>query len=512
VKFQKDFFLRPHMIVVLIALAGAIMIVFATRPYGAGLSPDSITYIGTARNIASGAGAETFDGSPLIMMPPFYPFLLASIERIVGTDPLTAAPILNAILFGSTLYLAGILLLKKTSVLVAAAATIFLMSSLVLVSVSLMAWSELPFIFLSVLFFYCLAEFRESAELKWLLLMSVALSLAILTRYMGLAFLPVALIFIVITQKNRLKALSWQIPAFLLITTTPILLWISRNHSIVGAYFGIRPPSQTSVVTNANYSLDVILKWFMPASLVNNKIILAVGLLMLINAFIFFGKLTSSVKETALAVAPFLLLAISYTGLTIITSSIAALDRIEMRLLSPVFIPIVIIGILLISSISLFKFKPKEMDVLISLIILVFVILQAQSSIPEITNLRARGNGYGSSVWKENELLQFVGSQEFTQDCAIYANDPYLVYIYANRTTKMPLISADKDPAQQANYLAQLKGNWPPEDNSCLVWVKNASGGLFYKVNELQQILDIREIRSFQDGSVYSMKKMTPGV
>jgi hypothetical protein len=76
----------------MLGLIAAGISLLATYRYGAGLSHDSVEYVAAARHIAHGAGAVTFDGSPLVAWPRLYPALLATIDWAFAIDPLSSAP------------------------------------------------------------------------------------------------------------------------------------------------------------------------------------------------------------------------------------------------------------------------------------------------------------------------------------------------------------------------------------------------------------------------------------
>jgi hypothetical protein len=98
---------------VLPALAGAIIVLVFTARYGAGLSPDSVGYLGVARNLMAGAGVQTYDGAAFVVQPPLYPALLALVGYIFHADPLAFAHIVNALIFAAIVYLGGLLILDR---------------------------------------------------------------------------------------------------------------------------------------------------------------------------------------------------------------------------------------------------------------------------------------------------------------------------------------------------------------------------------------------------------------
>lgn len=513
-RFPSKFLLRPQVFLALIACAGVALAFLSTVTYGSGLSPDSITYIGTARNIAHGAGVVTYDGTPLILMPPLYPFLLAVIERLLGADPVSSAPILNAILFGLILYMAGYLVLKYGSKPVALATTVFLLFSPALIIVCLMAWSEPLLIAFVLLFLITLQKYRESSGDSWLLLLAVSVTLASFTRYIGIILIPVALICIFLNQKGRLIALGRQMLTFLAVSGLPIFAWLIRNHSISGAFFGVRPASHSTILENVTHTFDVVLKWFFPMVIVQDRPLLIILVLTFVTIIILFPDRKLLTKKSIRDMAPIFLLAAFYTGFLIVSSSVVAYDQIDTRLLSPIYIPIVVLVVFLVSRVSLFNLPPKDRNILISMVILAFTVLQAQASVPQALQRREEGYGYSSIVWSNSELLQYAASQELPSECTtIYTNDPYLFYIAANKITRMPLISAGKSADERVAYLAQVKGVWPAEDNACLVWANNSNQSYnFYTVNEMQQVVTVKELNSFPDGTIYSLARMSPAV
>ena len=71
--------------VILIAVAGIVVALLAMR-HGVGLSPDSVTYIGAARNLADGRGFTLASGgeaadAPITWYPPMYSATLAAAVR-----------------------------------------------------------------------------------------------------------------------------------------------------------------------------------------------------------------------------------------------------------------------------------------------------------------------------------------------------------------------------------------------------------------------------------------------
>ena len=104
--------LRSNIDTLLAAFVGGLLVFLLTIHSGLGISPDSIYYLSTADSIIAGKGFYQFDGKPFVMFPVGYPILLSLIKVIVGSSFLKVIPFFNAILFGLTIFIAGIILEK----------------------------------------------------------------------------------------------------------------------------------------------------------------------------------------------------------------------------------------------------------------------------------------------------------------------------------------------------------------------------------------------------------------
>jgi len=118
--------LRPprgvRLVLLVVALAGVALVLVASRD-GLGTTPDGVSYLGAADNVADGRGltgafttaldpftperAVAFDGAvPFIQWPPGYPAVL-SVGTVLGVSAADAARLVNALAFGALLALVG---------------------------------------------------------------------------------------------------------------------------------------------------------------------------------------------------------------------------------------------------------------------------------------------------------------------------------------------------------------------------------------------------------------------
>src|SRR5450755_2262994 len=94
------------------AIIGFYAIYLYTKYSGVGLSPDSIMYASTATNIQGHGSLLTFNKSPLVFFPVFYPFFLGVIQFITRVDPIEAGAMINACLFAAVIFTSGWIMSK----------------------------------------------------------------------------------------------------------------------------------------------------------------------------------------------------------------------------------------------------------------------------------------------------------------------------------------------------------------------------------------------------------------
>ena len=151
--------MRYKFLLLILSASGIALVALATSNYGVGLSPDSVVYVSVARNIADGNGFVLFNGTQFVSQPPLYPILLALLNTVQGFDPLKSIPVLNAIMYGGIIYMSGLMIERKVTYIhtMRVLGTLFILISIPLFQVAVMAWTE-------VLFILCITFFIAGAE------------------------------------------------------------------------------------------------------------------------------------------------------------------------------------------------------------------------------------------------------------------------------------------------------------------------------------------------------------
>lgn len=252
---------KPLLILGLCALA----LVLAFTPHVFPFTTDSVIYISTARHILDGEGivftnafVEPADQEtlPLSIQPPGYSLMIA-FAGLLGLDVYPAALVVTCLFyallpFGFYLVL-GCLMPRKPALVIAGVCT-FLFANL---RCALMAWSDVPFLFLSLMVFSFTFRAIGTSGRRQLFnafLAGLFVGLCLVTRNVGYAVLAAALTGLCLAAVVRL--VSWKELARTLLVFTaafflPMLPYLVRNYVVLGRLSAFRyPPSNHPLAVN----------------------------------------------------------------------------------------------------------------------------------------------------------------------------------------------------------------------------------------------------------------------
>ncbi len=372
-------------------------------------------YIATARHIATGTGAVTGDGTPLLVQPPLYPALLATIDYVFGIDPLSSAHIVNAVLFGLIVYLSGLLFLEhlKSSAVFALLGTASVLVAVPLVQVSLMAWSEPLFICFVLLYLILSKSYLAKADTTSLLLLSLSVALACLTRYIGVIFILTGVVSVLLFRRDSPRVKFKHLFLFILISALPIGIWVIRNYFLSGTLFGPRAASIYTLSQNSTFAFNTFLSWYIPGRISEHR-----SILMLLSATIgFLAGLSirgnwSKVRTVLLEIGPLLLFIIAYVGFLLVSSTTTNYDQIGNRLLSPVFVSITLLLLLsaskILTSLTEQRLSQKRANILLAVAIALWLVCPARATMSSITNAMSQGQGYSGKSWRNSQTIEYL--------------------------------------------------------------------------------------------------------
>ncbi len=213
---------RKIIAIILVAIVGFLVELTLTSSRGVGLASDSVSYIHDARDICHHGLVSR------LHYPPLFPFSLAVIHWLSGVDPLIGARWLNAMLFGSSVFLAGFLINRYTNFGLAILGALWLIVKIEILDIYSWAMSEPLFIFSTLLWILFLIEFLRTQRLALLLAFSMAALAASATRYFGVSLILTSVVIFILERKTIPRFLSALI-TFLSINLVPSILWLIMN-------------------------------------------------------------------------------------------------------------------------------------------------------------------------------------------------------------------------------------------------------------------------------------------
>ena len=255
--------LLKHLDTIIAAIIGFCAIRLFTSYSGVGISPDSIMYASTATNIQAHWSLLTFNGTPLVFFPVFYPAFLALIQFVTKVDPFVAGSIINSCLFATVILITGWMLAKfithsriyKCLILIA------IILSPALLQVYSFLWSETLFILLVMLFILNYHHYLQTQTTGRLLIIALVAALACITRYAGITLIGTgALMILLDTELPKQKKIK-HIALFCILSISLLLINLAYNRYAAGLSTGTREPSITPLSENMYYVGTVLSDW-----------------------------------------------------------------------------------------------------------------------------------------------------------------------------------------------------------------------------------------------------------
>lgn len=341
-------------VVVLAVIAGVATWV-ATR-HGPGLSPDSVTYLSAARNLAAGHGYIDLTGQANTTFAPGYPAVLAA-GQVIGLSLTTAARLVNVISFAAIVVLSWMLLRRHVSSprLVLAATAAVALSPAVL-NVAHQAWSESLFCAVLLVFVLVLEDVvaAHPPSLRLIATAGLIAGVAFLVRYAASALIITGVLVLLTARRPTRWPTRWlQVGVFALAAAPLPALWVLRNATSGAPYvLGPRVAVSSSVWSLVVLFADHVKELLVPTSstavwavvVTPVAVVVAVGAGAAIRARVRHQPLVGS-----RSVAPLLGYLGVYAAFVLIAGKVSGAS-IDVRTIMPIYLPLVIVGAWLVEE------------------------------------------------------------------------------------------------------------------------------------------------------------------
>jgi len=507
-------------IIIFLSFLGGLAIYLIT-PFGIGTSPDSVVYIGVANNFAAGRGLTTNTApgryEPLTQYPPFYPFVLAVGGSFFG-EPYQAAQALAGLVFGFNIFLVGAVLLRliQWSVWPAVFGAAIMLLAPPMLGIHVMAWSEPIFILLCLLSFIVLSGSIQRQKFGWLIVSAVLASLALFTRYAGVALVTAGLIGIFSFSRGRWPRRLVEALTFGSISVMPLLALLTYNQQAAGSatnrIFAFHPVTRAQLWQG----LTTLSSWVgLPVSLPTYVHLIVVGFIFVVSLvfaldLLRFGLSTSGAYQLGNSPPHFIVLLALFTGIysAFVVLSISFLDAntpLDDRILSPIYVTFLILVIYLVSR-YIHSRKPAVWRLIPGSMVLILLVVYGASSFPFLRTSRASGIGFSSPVWENSALLQEI--RGLPVDVAIHSNVPEAIYLHTGRpATRLPRVyersAAQSNPEFELELLA-IEAKMATE--KAVIAFFNQPGRIENpSLEDIEAILDLEIQTQAADGWIYTL-------
>jgi len=430
---------------------------------GTGISPDSVYYIQSGESFYSGNGYTQFPPD----WPPLYPTVIAVFMHLglTAEDTARMTPILFFALSMFPIFFLGRLIGGNFTAYIACLISLVFTP---LLAVTSWAWTEMIYIFLSLMAILALATFINTNKNSMLYACGIFTGLAFLTRYIGITVFVTSLICLNLNRdqiKNRLS----NILIFSSISLIPISLWIYRNILLTGRPLGGREPSHYGIFQNIDLVIRTVSTDFFSVVLPKQDSVYIIAITIIFCALMFLSyKNTSSEyfkKNYILILYIFI-----YLIILIITASVTRADSIGTRLTSPVY-PFMLLTLISFIHINLSQFKSPSIKrgVLLIFFIMIFIIQLNQSVY--FYQYAKMGQGFNAPYWRNNPELHWLSdnllSNNTMNNTIIYTNDIYpIMYLQtkpgnAINNPKLRWLSDLKSSNSDNVYIVYFKESYP---------------------------------------------------
>jgi 4-amino-4-deoxy-L-arabinose transferase-like glycosyltransferase len=508
-KFSKA---ATYVVLVIAGIIAVAMVLASTSPYGVGVSSDAVSYISTAEHLLAGEGYLDYDRRPYVHWPPLFPTILALLG-LAGIKPVDGARYINAISFGLIVFSCGVLFLRriKSKLLVVVGAVAVLMC-FTLLQVSVYAWTEPLFIFLTVLFMFNIVRFLNERKISALILAGVCTALACLQRYMGVTVIITGLFLVVFFVRNcgLLKRLKYA-AIFGSIASVPLGLWVLRNKiatSTAGDFYLQFDPNFYHETTQ---TFNLITQWFITDKIALAARLVIVGIVICsLAAVVILRRYKSDKKQLGdamlgKAAVAFILI---YTFFNLFAATFVYYVFANERIMLPIYIFTVLLLLIgLEDSVELLTLLLRKRAVSLFIIVGLCSLWLLLYPFPivrqRISIYRKYGvSGLTSAFWSRSPLTNWLKNYPYLIKGTILSNDPHAIRFLSKLHAIMSLRRSDN--------IAEFKRLAMSGQNNYLVWYYgkeywNKRRG-FYNLRELNSMFKLKPVVVLQDGAVFEIE------
>jgi len=514
------------LVVVVVLLLGGLVGFSTLTQSGIGTSPDSVVYVGAARNLLDGQGLSVPFGdtinAPLTHHAPLYSLLLAA-GGFFGMELLPAARWLNALLFVGNGLLLGAILVRVGGgrLWLAGVGMVLALTAIPLLTIHAMAWTEPLFLFLAFSGFLLIDHYLERGRRRSLVGAGLLLGLALLVRYAGVTLVATGLLVIALGAGDRsFRQRAADVALFGVASSFLTGIWLLRNVAIAGTTTNraliVHPPS----MEEAWQAVFTVSSWLLVPAAVPGAARVGLWLLVLAVLAVLFVLRWRKSQESAARyflrgadLPPLVRLLLLFLAIYVafVLLSLSFLDAnipLDNRIFSPVYATLLI----------LFPYFGSELILLVgrglaakgvSLLLTLFLALHVVSGVSWAQTARGWGGGLSDETWQQSPTV--VRVRQLPAGTTILTNAPEALYLHTGRPSQL-LPRKVESATQQVNVdyrheLEQVKGR-VEQEGAVVVYFTRLERTTLVSEGELRELLVGYTPLETADGLIYGAEML----
>lgn len=487
----------------LFSAAGIFAVYIFTSYAGIGISPDSIMYTSAARSFAAHGTLHTFNHIPIVDFPLFYPVFLGILKLITQVDPVAFGAVLNMLLFATLIFLSGFIMQRFVP---SSRIYKWLMLAAIVLSPAMLQiysylWSETLFIIEVLVFLIIFRQYLLTHAGKWLVAAAAIAAVSCITRYAAVTIVGTGGLLLLVDRVLPIKKKIAHIIIYGFICISLLVANLVLNAYVSGTVTGPREPSITPFMQNLYYAGTVFCDWM---GLTPAQYFLATPLASLILIG-FIAALAYNYKRRHLNSYENLAItfALVYGLFIILSSTFSRYERINQRLLSPMYIP-ALWGYTSWLLLAIKKISGKTVRTIVAGIF-VLLMLGFLTRIYLIDKARYMEQvaddygvpGYTDSEWQESEFAKYLRTMDkspFKPGVTIYSDAHEAVYFFSGMSSYLlPHKFFKKDVAK----FYKIKRFY-------IIWFDRLYNKELIHLDDIKKVKKLKLIKEFEgEGAIY---------
>lgn len=351
---------RPYLWAALSAVG-----VFIANIGGVATGDDGVAYVAIAERLLDGRSLGYFLEDPLTVWPPGWPALIALVAWLTPLGTQGAAIALNMVAVASVVILVhGILRRLVASEQLIAVGTITSALGAEAMLFGHLLLTDYAFAGVTLGLFLAALNYRSDHSPRWLVVAAVIVWAGFMLRYAGIVHIGTVGLWLLLDRRFAAKQRLVRAAGFGALAAVVPVAWVLRNLATDGTTLGERYPSNRGFVHNVHDTILTIGNFIAPGMATDQEMVwLGVAVIgtAIVAALLWRavrsdprarGGVSGFAALTGTDVGLFVLHVIVYAIYMIYVRSTAGLNRLDIRLLFPLYIPLVIVALTIIDRVE----------------------------------------------------------------------------------------------------------------------------------------------------------------